>query len=263
VPESVSAIKKLPFYLVLLLTVCLTYFSVWLHEAGHWAVLEALQCGPTMGFAGIIQQWDMPPSAPHQWQRISYPNLGTAWLRLERLPQTPQQWFWMLLAGQLVAVLLLGLGILLYKTSSSYTFQAIGLMLAFVNGAMALPKIVSWVMGGIGDLFFVGFYSGINPAWFKGAFIVVLGSGLVWSLRQFPCPIRRRWMQALILAYGFVVIPLQKANGSLRSAIDRELSWAAPLAGWSKPVWWVTGVFLVLLVGWYFLAKKHFQNEIE
>ena len=261
--ETASSAKKLPFHLVLLLAICVTYFSVWLHEAGHWAVLEALQCGPTMGFAGIIQQWDTPPSSPHQWQRISYPNLGTAWLRLERLPQTSQQWTWMLLAGQLVAVLLLVVGILLYKTSSSHTLKAAGLMLVFVNGAMALPKIVSWLMGGIGDLYFVGFYSGINPAWVKGAFIVVLGSGLVWSLRQFPCPIRRRWMQALVLAYIIVVIPLQKANAVIRSAVEQELPWAAPLAGWSKPVWWVTAGFFVLMAGWYLFAENHFRNGRE
>lgn len=61
---------------ILLLTIVLTYFSVELHETGHWMMLQLLGRGLTMGFGGIVQRWDLPPLHPVHWQKITYPDLA-------------------------------------------------------------------------------------------------------------------------------------------------------------------------------------------
>ncbi len=254
-------IKSIPFYQLLLLTVVVVYFSVMLHEAAHWAVLQILDCGPTMGFTGIIQKWDVPPLHPEEWQKIHYPGIGTGWLRLEQLPRTHTQWAIMLLSGQLIPVLLILVGIFLVFQSTSPFQKVVGFMLAFVNGAMALTKIIGWVNGNIGDLYFFSLYSGLNVNAINALFIFLLGAGLVWALRQLPCPVRRRWMQALVLGYFIIILPLQKANSMLLSAINTGKSWAMPVAGWSKPVWIVTLFFLLLALACFHLLNSRWSKK--
>ncbi len=255
--------SKLNFWHIGLLALVVIYFSVWLHEAAHWAVLLVLGTQPTMGFTGIIQQWDVPPPHPDQWQAVTYPALGTAWLRMQELPATDGQWAIMLIAGQLVPILLIVLGIWIYYRKPSYQMATIALMVVMVNGAMALTKLIGWWRGNLGDVFFFSFYSGLSYPLINGILIFLLGTGLVWSLRQLPCPVRRRWMRALVGAYALMLPLLMASNGMILRAIHSNSFLGNSWLGWSLPVWIVTLLMLVLLLDWLWHTRTLFPDNTE
>ena len=252
--------SKLPFWQLWLLALLIIYFSVLFHEVAHWIILEALGTSPTMGFTGIIQQWDIPPPNPEQWQSVIYPGLGRAWLHLQHLPETDGQWAMMLIAGQLVPIFLIILSIWIYYRFHSFQVKNIALMVVMVNGAMALTKLIGWWRGNLGDVFFFSYYTGYSYPLVNSFLILVLGSGLVWSLRQLPCPIRRRWMRALVMAYAVIFPLFFWGNSQLLTAIYSETFLSKSLGGWLLPVWFVTGMMTVLFYIWLTVTKPIFSD---
>ncbi|RMG68053.1 MAG: hypothetical protein D6715_03295 [Calditrichaeota bacterium] len=236
---------------ILWLTLVVIYASVALHEAGHWLMLELYGRGPTMGFAGIVQRWDEPPLHPEHWQKIEYPEVGIGWMRLESLPETDLEWAIMLLAGQLVPLILIVLGIFLYRRHGTARAGVLGLMLVFVNGAMGLGKLIGLLQGARGDLYFFSLHVPVNPTPLKLGFIGVQLAGLVWVWQKLSPSWRRLWGGSLVLGYFLIIIPLRIADGYLRQQVNLEAGWAQPLLGWSRPVLLAHALVAALFVLWW------------
>ena len=229
------------------------YGSVQLHEAGHWLVLECSGRGPTMGFAGLVQRWDTPPQFPDHWQQIQYPEVGIGWMRLQSLPGSHLEWAAMLLAGQMVPLLLIGLGFFLFHRHRWNRAGVVGLMLVFVNGAMGLAKLIGLLAGSKGDLYFLSLHVPMHPTLLSLVFAALQLAGFAWAWCQLPPPRQRLWGGLLVLGYFLIIIPLRLADARLRQLVNLEVNWVQPLFGWSKPVllvnvlavglfalWWVT-----------------------
>ncbi len=260
--KALQVAKNLTFWHLWLLAIVVIYFSIIMHEAAHWAILQILGCQPTMGFTGIIQQWDTPPNSLDGWQAITYPTIGTGWLRMEQLPQTSLQWGVMLISGQSVPLLLIILGIFWYYRKPPQ-FAVVALMVVFINGAMAITKIIGWWQGNLGDLYFFSLHTGVPYPILNGSIIGALGSGLVWSLRQLPCPVRRRWMRALVVAYAGTLPLLMWGNALILQLIDSTSLWGKVFWGWALPVWVVTLVIFVGGIWWIQSTRTYFKNSQE
>jgi len=249
------------FSKILLLTIVVMYFSVELHEAGHWTVLQLFGRGPTMGFAGIVQRWDSPPMQPEHWQKISYEEIGTGWLRIHSLPQSNTEWAIMLLAGQLVPLLLIALGIGVYHRFKDSPFVPLFLMTVFVNGGMGFRRLLGLLQGTKGDLYFLSLHIPVNPTLLTGIFIILQLTGFFWAWQQLSPHNRRRWVIALFLTYLLVIMPLRFVDSYLRQQVNLENPWVLPVLGWSKAVLIVDLIMIFLIIRWWYWSKKRISNK--
>jgi len=162
----------------------------------------------------------------------------------------------MLLAGQLVALGLIGIGVALSTWHFSHPLGEVGLMLVLVNGAMGFSKILNWILDAKGDLDFLAFYMQWNPTIPKLIFIILQLTGFFWAWRQLSTQQRMNVGTALLSLYVALIIPLRILDSLIRQAVNTEQVWSQSWLGWTKPVVFVDGLMIILALLWWYTQHR-------
>jgi hypothetical protein len=241
-----------------LLALTVGYLSGMLHEAGHWAVLQAFGREPLMGFNGIVQLWDTEPRNPKEWVKISYPNIGEGWLHLGSTPESSLEWIIMLIAGPIVHPALILMGILSLRSGNrAAVFKEFELMLTIVNGLRFFSAPLGYLTSSKGDFYFIGFYAGLSEVTVMFPFVMAELAGFLLGLYKVEgWKTRVQWLVTV-----FATFPIFRGLTLIDVMIIRpQVNYGNPLFasvfGWSLPVF-VAHLLLVLgLLGFFILGKS-------
>ncbi len=219
---------------MLLFAFVLRYLSVALHEAGHWAALQLLNCRPVMGFTGLIQSWTGAPPHPEGWISIAFEG-DIGYIHLSREP-APLEWAASLAAGLIATLFLAWAGVLLAKVSSSPALRVTGWVTALVNGlGILLFPLNYWYSKG--DTAFLAHFLEL-PEWMVAlVFEAGRGGALLAALGLLPdWKERLRWSLPVLGGY-LLTLPalfaLQRIDRTLFLAMDFG---ATHLGGFPWPV---------------------------
>ena len=236
--------RKANFWTLLPLVILLNPLVQALHEAGHWAVYQALGSRPVWGFIGLVQVWGEPPLDPALWVETSAPDGERGWLRLRSLPSGAGEFA--AAAGGPVASLLGALGgVLLARFGRRPALRQAGLLLALIacfSGGMYYARS-PW--RGLSDEATVATYLGMPEAVLELVLGLLYLAGLVWGLRQLKdWRTAGRWMAVVFLGSVLTGLALNLLDGVVRAQVNAGNPLFQPLLGYSLPVLLVNGLAL-------------------
>jgi hypothetical protein len=227
-----------------------------LHEAGHWAVLQAFGRRPLWGFTSMVQLWDKMPSSSDNWVKITSIDGSLGWLHLESAITSDTEWLLFLAAGPLIQLVAVAAGFMLARFGkSSPVSRTIGFLVALVNSFSGfLYQVVNLLRGVGGDEALIAHYLGLSPVAVSAVLGVAFGLGLVIGFRAVgDWRSRLRWGAALLLGVLPVGPLLMRANTVVIEQVDAGNPLFRSLIGFSFPVF-LTGLVCLLLIS--FMAYR-------
>lgn len=220
-----------------------------LHEAGHWAVLQAYGRQPLWSFTSLVQLWDRAPSNPVEWVETTASDGVTGWLHLGSPIASDLEWLLFLVAGPLIQLVAIVAGLLLARYGRSPTVRTLGFIVAMVNAFSGFLYQVINLLGGVGgDEALIGHYSGWSPLAISAALALAFGLSLAfgfWALETWK--MRLTWAAALFLGILPVGPLLMRANTMVIEQVDAGNPLFRSLIGFSLPVF-LTGLVCMILI---------------
>jgi hypothetical protein len=256
--------RKIDFWQLVLLAFLLTFIAQLIHEAGHWAVYEALGLGPIWGFSSLVQVWGKPPLHPGEWITITAPNGESGWLRLVTVPSKTEESI-MLAAGPLASLLGVIFGLCLMRWNSNSPTKQMGLILALIGSITMSQHYLRGFSGTSGDEYFLAAHLGI-PIYIINiplglAFIITMVMGF-WVLGEWR--IRLKWVGAILLGSIPSGIFLMKANALVITNVNQGNQLFQSLLGWSFPVLVVNAIAFIAILFWWKREKNiRSLNKVE
>jgi hypothetical protein len=240
--------RKAGFWTLLTLVLLLNPLVQALHEAGHWAVYQALGCQPAWGFIGLVQVWGQPPLDPTQWVETVAPDGERGWLALRSQPSGAGE-FAAAAGGPIASLLGMLGGVLLARFGKRPALQQTGLLLVLIGsfaGSMYYLRS-PWRSGG--DEYDMAAYLGVPKALVELLFGLLFVGGLIWGLRRLgDWRTMGRWMAAAFLGSVATGVVLTLLDGVVRAQFSLGNPLFQAMLGYSLPVLLVNGLVLVGVV---------------
>jgi len=153
--------RKVGFWPLLNLVMLMMFVAVFIHEAGHWTVLEILGKQPVWSFTSLVQIGDNPPLHPDQWIETTVPDGRRVWRRLTSALSSTEEII-SLAAGPLASLLEVVLGLSLVRLNRNPISKQMGLVLALVESTYAIQYYIRRIPDNSGDEYFLAAYLGIS-----------------------------------------------------------------------------------------------------
>jgi hypothetical protein len=129
------ALRKIPFWWLLLAAMTLNILVQAIHEGGHWTVYQISGHRPVWAFTSIVQVWDTPPRDLTGWVATTAPDGEKGWLKLSSSPGKIVQALDDA-AGPLASLVSVIAGLLFYRFAKKPALRANGLVLTIITGLL-------------------------------------------------------------------------------------------------------------------------------
>lgn len=240
--------RKIGFWQLLIFVLLLNFVLQTIHEAGHWAVLEALGRRPVWGFTQLLQIWgSTPPIHPNEWISTLSPDGETGWLRLGSTPNSTE-YIIMLAAGPLASVLGVVCGLSLMHWNRNRTTRQMGLALALIGSFIMSQYYLRGFHRMGGDEYFLAADLGIPKYIIDIPLCVAFNISFIvgiWALGDWRT--RLKWFGAIILGSVPSGFFMMKANDIVLDQVNQGNPLFRSLLGWSLPVVVVNLIVCLLL----------------
>lgn len=221
-----------------------------LHEAGHWAVLQAFGRQPVWGFTSLVQIWDRTPTSPVEWVQTTSIDGDQGWLYLDSVPDSDLEWLLFIVAGPIIQLIAIVIGFAVARYGRSAVVRTIAFLVALINAfAGFFYQIVNWLQGIGGDEALIAHYMNVSPQIVSAVFIAAFGIALVIAFRAVKgWKMRVKWLAALLLGTLSVGPLLMLANRTVIEQVNAGNPFFGSVIGFSFPVF-LTGLVCLVLVG--------------
>jgi len=256
--------RKINFWQLVVLALLVNFVGQAMHEAGHWAVYEALGLGPVWGFTRVVQIWDdVPPLHPNEWVETMAPDGTRGWERFSTAPSKTENIIG-LIAGPLASLLGVILGLSLMRFNRNPATKQIGLVLALIVSLLMSIYYLRGFSRASGDEYFLAGLLGIPKYFIDIPFCLAFITAVVlevWALGDWRTNLK--WIGAIIVGSLPGGLFLFYADDVVMTQVNQGNPLFLPLLGYSLPVVVVNAIILLALWLWWKQANKVFYDPLK